>query len=204
MSSCGAGEGKTAVAINLATTLVQENKKVLLVDANFWRSMLHREFANGGPDKTVDKKAKSEFGLANLLSGRATAEQVIRPSGLDRLDVIEAGPPPSNPTVLLGSENMAKLISEYRRYYDYIIIDGPPVLLVSGAKTIAGYADGTILVFNADMTRRGAAQRAVRELHAINAPIIGCVLMGARVLKGGYFHEQYRSYQRYQQPLLAG
>jgi capsular exopolysaccharide synthesis family protein len=204
MSSCGAGEGKTTVAINLATTLVDENRKVLLVDANFWRAMLHREFSNGGLDKPVDSKAKSQLGLANLLSGVATAEQVIRPSGLDRLDIIEAGPAPANPAVLLGSESMTKLISEYRRYYDYIIIDGPPILLVSGAKTLAGSADGTILVFNADMTRRGAAQRAVRELRAINAEIIGCVLMGARVLKGGYFHEQYRSYQRYQQPLLAG
>jgi succinoglycan biosynthesis transport protein ExoP len=204
ISSCGAGEGKTTIAINLATTLVDENRKVLLVDANFWRAMLHREFSNGGLDKPVDGKAKSQFGLANLLSGAATAEQVIRPSGLDRLDIIEAGPAPANPAVLLGSENMTKLISEYRRYYDYIIIDGPPILLVSGAKTLAGCTDGTILVFNADMTRRGAAQRAVRELRAINASIIGCVLMGARVLKGGYFHEQFRSYQRYQQPLLAG
>jgi len=204
MSSCGAGEGKTAVAINLATVLAGEDRKVLLVDANFWRSMLHRAFSNGGLDSPVDKNAKSRFGLANLLSGGATAEQVIRPSGIDRLDIIEAGPAPANPAVLLGSDNMTKLISEYRRYYDYIIIDGPPILLVSGAKTIAGCADGTILVFNADMTRRGAAQRAVRELRAIDASIIGCVLLGARVLKGGYFHEQYRSYQKYQQPLLAG
>ncbi len=203
VSSCGAGEGKTAVAINLATILAGEGKKVLLVDANFWRAMLHKAFSNS-PGTHNDEKAKSDFGLTNLLGGEATAERVIRPSGIDNLDVIDAGPTPSNPTELLASENMTKLISEYRRYYDRIIIDGPPILLVTGAKVLAGCTDGTILVFNADMTRKGAAQRAVRELRAINVSIIGCVLMGARVLKGGYFHEQYRSYQRYQQPLLAG
>jgi capsular exopolysaccharide synthesis family protein len=204
MSSCGAGEGKTAVAINLATALAGESKKVLLVDANFWRAMLHKAFSNGRPGEPHDENLKSDFGLANYLAGEATAEQVIRPSGVDRLDIIDAGPTPSNPTQLLASENMTKFISEYRRYYDRIIIDGPPILLVTGAKVLAGCTDGTILVFNADMTRRGAAQRAVRELRAINVTILGCVLMGARVLKGGYFHEQYRSYQRYQQPLLAG
>lgn len=204
ISSCGAGEGKTAVAANLATALVEENKKVLLVDANFWRSMLHKTFSDTKLDEPVNKKEKSEFGLVNYLSGQAAAEQVIRPSGIDRLDVIDAGPTPSNPTQILASENMAKLVSEYKRYYDHIIIDGPPILLVTGAKVLANYADGTILVFNADMTRRGAAQRAVRELRSIGVSITGCVLMGARTLKGGYFHEQYRSYKRYQQPLLAG
>lgn len=203
MSSCGAGEGKTAVAINLATSLTGQEKKVLLIDANFWRSMLHKAFSNENLDEPKGEKAKSDFGLTNLLSGEATAEQVIRPSGIDKLDIIDAGPTPSNPAMLLASENMTKLISEYRRYYDYIIIDGPPILLVSGAKVLAGCTDGTILVFNADMTRRGAAQRAVRELRSIDVSIIGCVLMGVRVLKGGYFHEQYRSYERYQQPLLA-
>jgi len=204
MSSCGAGEGKTAVAINLATVLAGEGKKVLLIDANFWRSMMHKEFSNGDITTISDKKAKSDFGLTNLLYGEATGEQVIRPSGVDNLDVIDAGPMPANPTELLASANLTRLISDYRRHYDRIIIDGPPILLVTGAKVIAGCTDGTILVFNADMTRRGAAQRAVRELRAINVTILGCVLMGVRVLKGGYFHEQYRSYQRYQQPLLVG
>jgi capsular exopolysaccharide synthesis family protein len=203
ISSCGAGEGKTAVAINLATTLVGQGKKVLLIDANFWRSMLHKAFSKDGLDRPCDEKLKSDFGLSNLLAGEATAEMVIRPSGIEQFDVIDSGPAPSNPTQALGSENMSRLITENRENYDHIIIDGPPVLLVTGAKILASLADGTILVFNADLTRRGAAQRAVRELRVVNVTVIGCVLMGTRVLKGGYFYEQYRSYQRYQQPMLA-
>ena len=204
ISSCGAGDGKTTVAINLASSLVSEGSRVLIVDANFWRPMLHKAFSSkSNPHPRCDENGKSTFGLSNLLVGKAAAEEIIQPSGVDRFDVIDAGATPANPTELLASERMTNLISKCRDYYDHIIIDGPPVLLVTAAKVLAGCADGTILVFNADMTRRGAAQRAVRELREVNVPIIGCVLMGARVLKGGYFHEQYRSYQRYRQPLLA-
>jgi capsular exopolysaccharide synthesis family protein len=203
-TSCSAGEGKTSVAVNFATALVGQGKKVLLIDANFWHAMAHKAFSKDGLDSSCDEKLKSEFGLSNLLSGQAAVETVIRSSGIDQFDVIDAGPAPLNPTRAIGSNRMSELIKECREKYDYVIIDGPPVLLVTSAKLLASLADGTILVFNADLTRRGAAQRAVRELRAVNVNIIGCVLMGARVLKGGYFHEQYRNYQRYQQPLLAG
>jgi succinoglycan biosynthesis transport protein ExoP len=205
VTSCGAGDGKTSVAMNLASSLVGEGSRVLLVDANFWRPTVHKAFSlQGNPQPRCDENGKSTFGLSNLLDGRAEADEVIRPSGIDRFDVIDAGATPPNPTELLACRRMQELIDRSRQYYDHIIIDGPPVLLVSGAKVLAGCADGTLLVFNADMTRRGAAQRAVRELREVDATILGCVLMGARVLKGGYFHEQYRSYQRYRQPLLAG
>jgi Mrp family chromosome partitioning ATPase len=98
---------------------------------------------------------------------------------------------------------MEQLIKDRRKNYDYIIVDGPPVLLVSDAKVLAKIVDGTVLVVNAGTTRRGAAQRTIRELQAIDAKIVGCVLFAARALKGGYFHEQFRSYQKYQKLQLA-
>lgn len=198
VSSCGAGEGKTTFAINLATSFVAESKKVLLIDANFWRSMLHKAFPKTGLDTKCDENVLSDLGLSNLLKGEVSPEQVVRQSGLENYDIIDSGPTPQNPTELLVGDAMGNLIQQMRNSYDYIIIDGPPVLLVSGAKILARYTDGSILVFNADITKRGKAQRAIRELKDINAPVIGCVLMGARALKGGYFHEQFRSYQKYQ------
>jgi capsular exopolysaccharide synthesis family protein len=203
ITSCGGGEGKTSLAVNLATLLADGGERVLLVDANFWRPAMHKEFSENR-DNLADKSPKSTFGLSNLLSGQAAAEKVIRPSGIDNLDIIDAGPTPSNPTELLASGNMSGLIEKSRQQYDRIIIDGAPILLVGGAKVLAGCSDGTILVFNADMTRRGAALRAVRELRELNVSVLGCVLLGVRVLKGGYFQEQFRSFQKYQQPLLAG
>ena len=98
----------------------------------------------------------------------------------------------------MGSEAMQRLIGQLRDNYDYVIIDGPPVLLASEAKLLAKYVDGTILVFNAAVTRRGTGVRTISELKQVNATILGCVLLGVKTLKGGYFREMFRSYQEYQ------
>jgi capsular exopolysaccharide synthesis family protein len=201
-----AGEGKTSISVNLATAFVAENKKVLLIDADFRRPRLYKIF----PKAQVRQPQKTtEPGLSNLLSGQMDYHQVIRPSGIRGLDVIDAGPFPSNPAELLGGEHMERLIKGQRENYDYIILDSPPVLLVSDAKILARSADGTILVFNAGTTRRGAALRTIRELRQVNAAILGCVILAAKTLKGGYFDEQfeqfrvYKEYQKYQKSQLA-
>ncbi len=198
VTSGAAADGKTSVAVNLATTFVAENKKVLLIDANFWQPALYTIF----PKETTEAE-QAEFGLSTLLAGRCVYEEVIRPSGVEGLFVIDSGPLPSNPAELLGGTQMKQLIEQQRQNYDYIIVDGPPVLLVSVTKILAKLADGTILVFNAAATRRGAAQRTISELNKVNAAVVGCVLLGIRVLKGGYFQEQFRSYQEYQKLQLA-
>jgi Mrp family chromosome partitioning ATPase len=113
--------------------------------------------------------------------------------------VIDCGPLPANPAELLGDPRMAELLRDQRKKYDHIIIDGPPVLLVSDAKVLAGLVDATILVINAATTSRGAAQRAIRELGEVNARVVGGVLFAARAIKGGYFQEQFKSYRRYQE-----
>ncbi|MHC4757192.1 MAG: P-loop NTPase family protein [Planctomycetota bacterium] len=90
------------------------------------------------------------------------------------------------------------MIENQRSNYDYIIIDGPPILLVSDTKMLANLADGIMLVLNAGSTHRGAAQRTIRELRSVNKHIIGCVLCAVKSLKGGYFRKQFRSYRQYQ------
>jgi len=119
------------------------------------------------------------------------------------LALIDSGQLPPNPAELLSTPQMEELIKEQRNNYDYVIVDGPPVLLVSDAKVLARIVDGTILVFNAGATRRGAAQRTIRELKSVDAKVIGCVLLAVKAMKGGYFHEQFRSYQKYQKLQLA-
>jgi capsular exopolysaccharide synthesis family protein len=201
VSSGMAGDGKTSLAVNLATTFVAENKKILLIDANFWRPNLHKIFPKRRPQDDPDEP--SEFGLSTLLVGLCGYQEIIRPSGIEGLDVIDVGPLPSNPAELLGAAQMEQLLKHQRENYDYVIVDGPPVLLVSDTKVLAKLVDATILVFNAGATRRGAAQRTIRELREVNAGIVGCVLLAVRAMKGGYFHEQFRSYQEYQQLQLA-
>ncbi|MFA5554985.1 MAG: polysaccharide biosynthesis tyrosine autokinase [Phycisphaerae bacterium] len=198
ITSCGAGDGKTTIASNFATNLAFEGRRVLLIDANLWRPSLHKIFPKSGLGTKADKSLKSDVGLSDILRGESSPEMIIRPSGVDGLDIIDAGPLAMNLNNLMSGTAMSTLIYQQKALYDHIIIDGPPVLLVSSAKILAGYADGTILVFNAEMTKRGTAQRAVNELKEVNAKLIGCVLLGARALKGGYFHEQFRSYRKYQ------
>ena len=199
VSSGAAGDGKTSVTVNLATTFVAENKKVLLIDANFRRPSLQTVF----PKPEAEHKEAEHFGLSSLLMGQCGYQDVIRPSGIEGLSLIDSGPLPFNPTELLSSTLMEELIKEQRKSYDYVIIDGPPVLLVSDAKVLARFVDGTVLVFNAGATRRGAAQRTIRELKEVNAPIVGCVLLAVKAMKGGYFREQFKSYREYQKLQLA-
>ncbi len=190
------GDGKTSVAVNLATTFTAENKKVLLIDANFRQPSLHKIFPK--TSNKVRAAKKSPLGLSSLLMGQCSAKDVIRSSGINGLRLIDSGPMPVNPMELLGTVQMQELIKQRRNRYDYVIVDGPPVLLVSDAKVLTRVVDATILVFNAGATRRGAAIRTIRELQEINARIIGCVLFAAEALKGGYFQEQFKSYQKYQ------
>lgn len=201
VTSGGAGDGKTSAAVNLATAFVAERKRVLLIDANFRQPSLKTVFPNSTPKSA--QAGNFDFGLSSVLTNQCGFNEAIRSTGIQGLDVIDAGPPPSSPAELLASSRMAEMIRELRRSYDYIVVDSPPVLLVSDAKILARQVDTTVLIFNAAATRRGAAQRTVRELKEVGASVVGCVLFGARALKGGYFHEQFKSYQRYQKPQLA-
>jgi len=196
VTSGAAGDGKTTVAVNMASALLAEERSVLLIDANFRRPTTTRLFphakTNGSPVEHAD------YGLSNYLMGQcADIAQVIRPSGIENLSVMDSGPLPANPTELFTTERMKRLLTQCRNQFDYIIIDGP-AMLVSDSKALASQVDGTILVFNAQSTHRGAGSRILRELREAHANIIGTVLMGVKTRKGGYFREYYRSYQEYQ------
>ena len=203
ISSCDAGDGKTTVAVNLATSLVAENRKVLLIDANFWKPSLGKLFPKAESTEQQNQTEQNQFGLSTLLAELCGYHQIIRSTDLQGLDIIDAGPLPSNPAELLASGQMELLVKHQQGNYDYIIVDGPPVLLVSEAKILAKAVHSTIMVFNAAATRRGVALRALRELREVDAKVVGAVLFAVRAMKGGYFREQFKSYQKYQQIQLA-
>ena len=196
ITSGGAGDGKTSVAVNLISTLIAEGRKVLFIDSNFRRPSSTIMFPRTETDGSIPEHA--DFGLSNYLMGQCTCEEVIRRGGLTGLDIVDSGPLPSNPAEILGGPNMKNLLSKCRETYDYVIIDGPPLLLTD-AKTLASIADGTIVVFNTETSKRGTAQRTMRELRRIKANVIGSVLIGVRSMKGGYFEEKIRLYQEYQE-----
>lgn len=194
VASGNAEEGRTTVAANMATIFASGDKRVLFIDANFRRPTSYKIFP--GSDEIGELDIHNE-GLSGYLTSLHSVEQTIRPTGLEGIDVIDSGALPENPAELLGGGKMIELIKYAQGHYDRVIIDGPP-MIVSDAKALASQADGTILVFNAAITRRGTAKRIVRELKENNTNILGAVLIGVRLLKGGYFHELFESYTEYQ------
>lgn len=180
-------DGKTTIATNLAATIAQSARRVLLIDANFRRPALGRvyESANGA-------------GLSNVLIGQKSLEDVVIKTSLPNLDVVTSGPIPPNPVELLGSDQMRQLIDHARQHYDQVIFDSPPVLLVSDALVLSSMVDGVILVVRAQVNSRGVVNRARELLERVNAHVFGATLNAAQSRRGGYFREQFRTFYDYQ------
>lgn len=186
VTSPGPGDGKTAVAINLAVTLAHSNQRVLLIDMNFRRPALRAAYP----------EARAE-GLSNLLVGRARFEDVISRTDIPNLDIITSGPMPPTPAELLGSKQMHELIEQAKAKYDRIIFDGPPCLLISDPLIVARQVDGVIVVVRAVSNSKGVLRRTREQLDRIGARVVGAVLNGVTARPGGYFRAQYREFYDY-------
>ena len=181
-------DGKTTVACNLALSLAQGGRRVLLIDTNFRRPTVHRVFDNS-----------NESGLSNLLIGEGALKSTIAKTSTASLDVLASGPTPPNPVELLDSPQFRSVLRDASAEYDQVIIDSAPVLLASDASVLASLVDGVVLVVRAKRNSRGAARRAGQLLGAAGAHMFGVVLNAAQVDRGGYFREQLRSYYDYQE-----
>ncbi|HEY2806745.1 MAG TPA: polysaccharide biosynthesis tyrosine autokinase, partial [Gemmatimonadales bacterium] len=183
VTSPGPGEGKSTTAANLAITLAQQGSKTLLVDADLRRPLVHRAF-----------NLVQEPGLTDVLVGGAQLREAIRPNVVPKLDVLPAGALPPNPSELLGSEAMSRLMEQLRGQYDTIIFDSPPTLAVTDATVLGASADAVILVVRAGETDEVAAQRALQQLRRVQAKIAGTVLNGMQKRRDRYYN--YYSYYR--------
>jgi polysaccharide biosynthesis transport protein len=161
-------DGKTTTAANFAMVLAYQKGKVLLIDADMRRGALHEVF--GVP---------REPGLANLLVGGTRAADAIRSVDLGQhgtLDVLPVGAYPPNPAELLGSSRLDQLLAEFSKWYDYVIVDSPPLGLVTDAAVLGTKADGVVLVGRANHTVRASLNVAADQLRAVRAPVLGYVL----------------------------
>lgn len=186
-------DGRTTVAVNLAISLAQSGRRVLLVDANFHRPRLQAIFPKANRD-----------GLSNTLLGQARLADLTSKTDLPNLDVLTTGPIPPNPTELLGGSYLQQVITQATEQYDQVIFDGPPVLLVSDTLVMTPSVDGLILVCRAKASSRGVVQRAREQIERVEGHIFGGVLNAAQVTRGGYFREQIRDYYEYQSEQLLG
>ena len=179
-SSPNASEGKSTTSVNIAITLSQLNKKVILVDSDVRRA-------------TVNKKLRipNEIGCSDVLAGEAKLEDAVV-SYNPYLDILTSGTIANNPSELFSSAAFDRLLSELREKYEYVIIDTPPVNLVSDALAIAQKCDGLVLIARASVTTYAAFRSAVATVKQLNINLIGTVINGS-----GATRKKYRSYYKY-------
>lgn len=180
-------DGRTTVAMNLAHAMVSAGQKVLVVDANFRQPMLRKLY----PDSP-------QGGLSTVLSGQenwADAVHDITPG----LSLLTSGPIPPNPTELLSSESMRRLIQELASHYDRILFDSAPCLVVSDALALSTMVDGSLLVVRAGVNSHGVVQRSRDTLLRLGSHIFGVVLNGVKVTAGGYLRKNYETFYEYRE-----
>lgn len=183
VTSAQAGEGKTATTANLGFVLAQANKRVILLSADLRKPRISRFFG-----------LHNRPGLTEVFSGRATLTQALHNPGIKNLRVLASGAIPANPAELLGSDKMKDVLEELRRAADFILIDGPPVLALADAITLAPLADGVLFIADAENTSRSAVSHARSQLDQVNARIIGTVLNNFNPARASAYQYHYRYY----------
>jgi polysaccharide biosynthesis transport protein len=182
------GEGKSMLSTNLAIVHAQRGKSVLLIDGDLRTPVLHQRL-----------NLESDYGLSSLLfedniDDVGSAMQIPFP-GIPGLAVLPAGPVPGYPAELLASDGMAELIRICRRHYDYIIIDGAPILPVTDSTLLSRYADFTLVVARHDVTDRRSLERTCQILRSQGVREIGLVLNGVKASAGAQF--RYYGYKQF-------
>ena len=180
VTSAGPGEGKSTTAANLAVSLAQVGKKIVLVDADLRRPSTHKMFG-------LDNKV----GLSDLFaSDNVSLNDVMQKTGVPTLHVITSGSVPPNPAEMLDSRLMTQILASLRQNTDLVIVDSPPVLPVADASILGSRCSGAVLVVDSGKTRTEIARRALATLERANVNVVGVILnkMGAKQAAGYYYY----------------
>ena len=168
-------EGKSVTACNLGLSFAAADKRVLLIDCDLRKPKVGRLLQLNAPN-----------GLSNVLMEPRLLNEAVLPFENTKMHVILAGNIPPNPSELLGSTRMEKLLQELKRHYDYIILDSPPINMVTDAVVLANQTDGVLFVVRANHAERGGVMHAIDQLEYAHAKVLGFVLNGVSTEGGGY------------------
>jgi polysaccharide biosynthesis transport protein len=182
------GDGKSTIAASFAESLAQSGKKTLLLDADMRKPRVNAIFGGTG---------SAEVGLSSIVTGRATIDEATQRSPVENLDLIPCGPLPPNPAELLNSEAFRKLLATLGEKYDHIVIDAPPVLLVSDPRILSAICDCTVLVLRADKCRRRLANHAKEALRSVGGRLLGIVVNAAPQRGQNYGYSNSYGYYGY-------
>ncbi len=185
VTSASPSEGKSTTVANLAVTLAQTSKKVIVVDADLRRPTQHNLF-----------DMPNNFGLTTaVLDNESPVVAHLQETKVPGLSLLSSGPLPPNPSELLNSHRMQQVMQDLANEADYVIYDSPPVLTVADAAIMAPKMSGCLLVVKAAQTRRDALIDGVERLAKADALIFGAVINQLKRGQSGYYHDYY--YQHY-------
>jgi capsular exopolysaccharide synthesis family protein len=193
VTSAMVGEGKSLTSSLLAITIAELTKlKVALVDFDLRRPKIAMYFGieDGG-------------GIGDILTGHSTLKIVSRKTSVPNLTVIPSGKLKGSPSDYLDQETVGGIFQELRFYFDYIIVDSPPIIPISDPLLLAEYVDGVILVVRSGSTQREVVQRAANLLSNSNINVLGVVLNDFEEVLPYYYKEKYYGSQYYQSKLKA-
>lgn len=185
VTSCVSGEGKSNTVFNLAVSLTELGKKVLIVDCDLRKSVMVKRVEQGKVDK----------GLTHYLSEQSNLVDVVYGTNVKDLHIVFAGPVPPNPTELLSSNLFKVTIESFREMYDYILIDSAPLGMVIDAAILSEVCDASILLLESGNIKYRFAQEVKEKLEKCSCPFLGVVLNKVNRSKSSkYYGKQYKKY----------
>jgi len=184
VTSTAPGEGKSTTLANLAVTLAQTERSVLVVDADLRRPVIHQIFHQ-----------RMTPGLTSYLAGDALLEAVIVKTATPNLSAVPSGPTPPNPAELLSSRRMREFLEHVSDRFDLVLLDSPPVLAVTDASALASMTDGVVFVIGAGKVPYSAVRRAKSQIEAAQGRILGAVVNQFEARASDGYSKAY--YQRY-------
>ncbi|MFQ5868596.1 MAG: GumC family protein [Candidatus Zixiibacteriota bacterium] len=184
VTSSGPKEGKSTTVANLGITLAQMGIQTLLVDCDLRKPVLHSIF-----------ELEKEKGLTHYLVGKAERDEIVKPTLVENLSLITCGILPPNPSELLGSKRMSRLVQELKNEFEMILFDSPPVIAVTDATVLSTILDGVILVISSGEISEDAVLRTTSLLNNVSAKLLGGVLNKVNLESSyGSYHYYYHYY----------
>lgn len=183
ITSSAAAEGKSLTLVNLAVSMAQNGKKVVIIDADLRKPMQHKFF-----------EMTNFSGLSGILTGEISLEEGMRETGVENIKIISTGIVPPNPAELLASNKMEELVDQVEENADYVLLDTPPVIAVTDATILSNIVDGVLMVVASHQTEEQILSKARETLQKAHANIVGVVLNKYPAHNDSNYYQYYYYY----------